>query len=153
MTELVKISDYISIELLHCFPSPNQDESLELSDNTETSVMIPAANQPPQSCQRTRLVFIILVCSGLYYLIGSEVLSRDLDKSRLPVPKIAADQDETDYKYILTWSEAYDDPLYGWPRSYQHLGGFQRAGCGESRCHLTSNRSYLGNYHSCQPLH
>ena len=47
-----------------------------------------------------------------------------------------------DYKHILTWSDAYNDPLYGWP--YEDLDGFKKAGCVESRCYLTSNRSYLG---------
>ena len=83
--------------------------------------MIPVVNPQPQSCQR--LVFIIIVCCGLYYLIGSQVLEQDLDKISLPVPKIRRYSDLSDYKYILTWSEAYNDPLYGWPRSFQHLGG------------------------------
>ena len=42
-------------------------------------------------------------------------------------------------KYILTWSDAYNDPLYGW--SFPH---FEAAGCEEARCELTSNRSLLG---------
>ena len=91
--------------------------------------------------QKSRLVLIILIlCSGLYHLFGSRVLDEALAKMSLSVSK-------NDYKYILTWCEAYNDPLYGWP--HQDWGGFQRAGCAESRCHLTSNRSYLGNnYHT-----
>ena len=49
----------------------------------------------------------------------------------------------SDYKYILTWTP--DTPnvrLMGW--SYPHLEGFQQAGCAESRCYLTNNRSYFG---------
>ena len=46
-----------------------------------------------------------------------------------------------DYKYILTWSEAYGDKLYGWTfGSHQFLS----EGCSESRCFFTSNRSLLG---------
>ena len=49
----------------------------------------------------------------------------------------------SDYKYILTWTP--DTPnvkLMGW--SYPDLEGFQQAGCAESRCYLTNNRSYFG---------
>lgn len=83
-------------------------------------MMIPGVSQLPQWCQR--LVFIVIVSCGLYYLIGSQVLEKDLDELNLPVPKIRRYENLSDYKYILTWSEAYNDPLYGWPRSFQHLG-------------------------------
>ena len=52
-------------------------------------------------------------------------------------------KNNSDYKYILTWTP--DTPnvrLMGW--SYPDLEGFQQAGCAESRCYLTNNRSYFG---------
>ena len=48
---------------------------------------------------------------------------------------------KTDYKYILTWSEAYGDKLYGWSFGSSR---FVSEGCAESRCFFTSNRSRLG---------
>ena len=51
--------------------------------------------------------------------------------------------EESDYKYILAWTP--DTPnvkLLGW--SYPELDGFKTAGCPESRCFMTHNRSYLG---------
>ena len=109
--------------------------------------MIPGANRQPKSGQKNRLVLIIILCCGLYHLFGSGVLHAVLDKNSLPVGNTARYPEASDYKYILTWCEAYNDPLYGWP--HHHEGGFQTAGCEESRCHLTSNRSYLGsNYHT-----
>ena len=44
-----------------------------------------------------------------------------------------------DYKYILTWSHAYDDPNYGLTSAFS---GFQQ--CREPRCYLTSDREHLG---------
>ena len=79
-----------------------------------------------------RLCLVLPLFCGLYYLC------RYSERSHL---KMSPDS-RRDFKYILTWSDAYNDPLYGWPHT--HEDGFQLAGCEESRCHLTSNRSYLG---------
>ena len=57
------------------------------------------------------------------------------------VEKQESKPSKTDYKYILTWSEAYGDKLYGWSSGYAR---FLSEGCSESRCFLTSNRSLLG---------
>ena len=83
-----------------------------------------------------RLCLVVTVFCGLYlYYYLQYPRAERLHKSSEP--------DTRDFKYILTWSDAYNDPLYGWPHT--HEDGFQLAGCEESRCHLTSNRSYLGN--------
>ena len=83
---------------------------------------------------RLCLVLTVFCVLYLYYYLKYPQAER-FNKSSEPNTK--------DFKYILTWSDAYNDPLYGWP--HIHEDGFQLAGCEESRCHLTSNRSYLGN--------
>jgi len=51
-------------------------------------------------------------------------------------------QEMKEYKYILTWCEAYGGLKYGWDFGPTKFSG---AGCEESRCFLTSNRSLLGS--------
>jgi len=51
-------------------------------------------------------------------------------------------KDESDYKYILTWCEAYGGQTYGWAYGPHK---FKEAACPESRCFLTSNRSLLSS--------
>ena len=83
-----------------------------------------------------RLCLVLPLFCGLYYLC------RYSERSHLKMSPHSL----RDFKYILTWSDAYNDPLYGWPHTQED--GFELAGCEESRCHLTSNRSYLGTaYH------
>ena len=57
------------------------------------------------------------------------------------VQKQESKPSKMDYKYILTWSEAYGDKLYGWSFGSSR---FVSEGCSESRCFFTSNRSLLG---------
>ena len=82
----------------------------------------------------------------LFSIIGlcSVALIFVLNRARMSTPLLySGDKDQSDYKYILTWTP--DTPnvkLMGW--SYPDLDGFQTAGCAEHRCHLTNDRSYLG---------
>ena len=84
---------------------------------------------------RLSLPIIVLCSLALIFL---------LKRPRMIIPDpYSDDKDLSDYKYILTWTP--DTPnvkLMGW--SYPELDGFQHAGCAEYRCHLTNNRSYLG---------
>ena len=47
-----------------------------------------------------------------------------------------------EYKYILTWCEAYGGKTYSWAFGSDK---FKEAGCPESRCYLTSNRTLLSS--------
>ena len=76
--------------------------------------------------------FVLIVCLCLYYGDDDDV-STPTENSKLP----------SDFKFILTWTETPKNiPLHGW--DFPGLDGFQAAGCEESRCFLTNNRSYLG---------
>ena len=57
-------------------------------------------------------------------------------RETLPVPV------QIDYKYILTWCEAYGGQTYGWAYGADK---FKEAECPESRCFLTSNRTLLSS--------
>ena len=84
-------------------------------------------------------------CKDVSYI--NTRISQDISKIRrlLPKPPLykaeASKMTKKDYKYILTWSEAYGDKLYGWTEGTQR---FLSEKCPEYRCFHTSNRSLLG---------
>ena len=47
-----------------------------------------------------------------------------------------------DYKYILSWCEAYGNKKYSWEFGSEK---FLEAGCPEARCFLTEDRNMLGS--------
>ena len=64
------------------------------------------------------------------------------DQNQYKNSHLKSGQEKDEYKYILTWCEAYGGLTYGWEFGPTK---FADAGCEESRCILTSNRSLLGS--------
>ena len=79
------------------------------------------------------LVFIYLLHGILEKNQGSKTLQNFRENFSDPTSLYR------DYKYILAWNDGGDPVLSHW-EMVETL-------CPESRCFLTNNRSYLGNYY------
>lgn len=81
--------------------------------------------------------FFVIVCCSLLLMIFLWTNSDNI--GAIPQPRKYFQAAHSEYKYILTWSEAYNDPFYG------SLGGFEAfRNCPIDKCYITNNRKHFG---------
>ena len=82
---------------------------------------------------------LLILFTVLLLLILLSLMSDDDKISNTPVAAGQIGESHLDYKYILTWCHAYNDPSYG---LIQGFDGFKN--CKQTKCYLTSDRNHLG---------
>ena len=86
--------------------------------------------------------FLVSVASYYVLYVSFKYIFGNTTSGETPRP---SENLPPDFQYILTWTETpgiKNIPHHGW--AHPGLYGFQAAGCEESRCYLTNNRSLLG---------